>query len=197
MTQPERILSASPLCVYMWMGLGVGRRFVCQFWAQESDSRYSRWLILACSLAWLLWHKVPSLLHFILTVSHHLTATLPHPDQRSWSLTCPGPVTHERESINHYHFSSSFYKTLSLSSMSSWHLSCLSRVRAFPTVCLIFITLSCICQRWVWQGSMPMVRKGVCAKEIDPKIALEILMLRARVLQWWQPLVVQCGAVFT
>lgn len=44
---------------------------------------------------------------------------------------------------------------------------------------------------------MPMVRKGVCAKEIDPKIALEILILRARVLQWWQPLVVQCGAVFT
>lgn len=72
MTQPERILSALPLCVYIWMVSVVGR-VVSQVWAHESDSRYSSRLNPACSLAWLLWHKVASLLHFILTLQSSFT----------------------------------------------------------------------------------------------------------------------------
>lgn len=128
MTQPERILSASPLCVHV----NVGKRVVCQLWAHESDSRYSRGL--ACYLAWLLWHKVSSLLHFILTLWSSFTSH-GYYFTSSWSKelesTCPGLVTHVRESINCYRFSSSFCKALSQSSTPPWNLSCLSQVRVF------------------------------------------------------------------
>lgn len=61
-------------------------------------------------------------------VSHHPTATLAHPDQKSWRL----PVqSEERESINPYRFSSSFCMALSQNSTPYWHLWSISRVRAY------------------------------------------------------------------
>lgn len=109
-------------CVYTWSGPAVDRKVVCQLWAHESDSRYSGALTPACSLAWLLWHKVLSLLHFILTLWSSFTPSDCY-FTSSWSKelesTCPGSVIHERESINRYRFSSFCCKALSQSFIPS------------------------------------------------------------------------------
>ena len=171
MTQPEM----HRLCVYIWTGLVLGRRVVCQVWAHESDSRYTRGLIPACSLAWLLWHKVPYLLHFILTLWSSFTPSDCY-FTSSWSKelesTCPGLVTHEGESINRYRFSSCFFKDLIQNSAPSWHLSGLSRVSTFR---LTFITLSYINQRSIWHAFNPhgKARLGVCGRQPHPKFAFE------------------------
>lgn len=130
------------VCVCMWMVPAVGR-VVCQIWAHESDSRYSRGLIPAWSLAWLLWHKVPSLLHFILTLWSSFTLSDCY-FTSSWSRelesTCPGRVTHERESINRYCFSS-FFCNLARAPLPPGSFLGLSRVRTSLSVRLTSITI--------------------------------------------------------
>lgn len=125
--------------------------------------------------------KSPSLLHLFLTVWSSFTPSDCY-FTSSWSKdlesTCPGLVTHERESINRYCFSSSFCKALSQSSTPSRHPSWLSRVRAFLTVWLTFVTLSNINQRSVWWDFNPVAGKrkkgwgGCCVEQIDPKFVL-------------------------
>ncbi len=109
-------------CVYTWLGPAAGTNVVCQLWAHESDWRYSTGLIPARSLAWLLWHEVLSLPHFTLTLWSCFTPSdcyFTSPRSKELESTCPGCVTHERESINSYRFSSFCCKALSQSSSPS------------------------------------------------------------------------------
>lgn len=167
-----------PLCVHVNGASSRQKGCVPTVWAHESQSRYSKGLIPAWSLAWLLWHKVSFLLHFFLTAWSSFTPSDCY-FTSSWSKelesTCPGLVTHERESINHYCFSSSFCKALSQSSTPSWHLPWLSRVRPCPTVWVTFITFSYINQRSVWQDFNPVARLGVggFGERIDPKFVFK------------------------